>query len=222
MKILLVEDEKQTAKAIKEVLKSYYSVDIAHNGQEGEDLAFENEYDVILLDIVLPDISGLKVCQEIRNSDIKTPILMLTGRSDIKDKISAFNYGADDYLVKPFNFEELHARLQALIRRAPNTFCSDKLTIKGLTLDVVSNEVEFNGQKINLRLKEFRLLEYLMRNAGKVLTRSMILEHVWESDTNQLTNTVDVHINYLRNKIDHHFGIKMIKSVHSLGYKIVI
>jgi DNA-binding response OmpR family regulator len=221
MKILLVEDDKQTARTIKEVLKPYYSVDIAYNGQDGENLAFDNEYDVIMLDIALPDISGLKVCQEIRNNEIKTPIIMVTGKSDIKDKISAFNYGADDYLVKPFNFEELHARLQALIRRAPNTFCKDKIVINGLTLDIASNNVDYNGQKINLRLKEFRLLEYLMRNAGKVLTRNMILEHVWESNTDQFTNTIDVHINYLRNKIDRPFGIHMIKSVHSLGYKIV-
>lgn len=222
MKILIIEDEKHTAKAIKETLKSYYSVDVAYTGQEGEDFAFENEYDVILLDIALPDINGLKVCQEIRDNNIKTPILMLTGKSDIKSKINAFNYGADDYLTKPFNFEELHARLQALMRRAPNNFCLDKLNVNGLILDTASNDVEYNGKKINLRLKEFRLLEYLMRNAGKVLTRNMILEHVWESDTDQFTNTVDVHINYLRNKIDRPFGINLIKSVHSLGYKIAI
>lgn len=220
MKILLIEDEKKTATAIREMLKVYYAIDIANTGQEGEDMIFSNDYDAVVLDVVLPDISGLKICQEMRENNIATPILMLTGNSETKDKIYALNLGADDYLTKPFSFEELHARLQALLRRSPNGFNSDKLSVNGLTLDILSNTAEFKGKKIELRLKEFRLLEYLMRNAGKVLTRSMILEHVWESDTNQLTNTVDVHVNYLRNKIDRQFGVKMIKSVHSLGYKI--
>jgi len=220
MKILLIEDERQTASSIKEMLKVYYAIDIAYTGQKGEELVFDNDYDAIILDVVLPDIDGFQICRNIRENEIKTPIIMLTGKSETRDKINAFNLGADDYLTKPFSFEELHARLQALIRRAPNGFSSDILSVNGLVLDTISNTAEYKGDKIELRLKEFRLLEYLMRNAGKVLTRSMILEHVWESDTNQLTNTVDVHINYLRNKIDRQFGIKMIKSVHSLGYKI--
>lgn len=221
MKILLIEDDKQTAKAIREMLKVYYAVDVAYTGQEGEDLAFDNDYDAIILDVVLPDIDGFQICQEVRENKIKTPIIMLTGKFETENKIKALGLGADDYLTKPFSFEELHARLQALIRRSPNGFCADKLRVGGLTLDTGSNTVDYKGTKIELRLKEFRLLEYLMRNADKVLTRSMILEHVWESDTNQLTNTVDVHVNYLRNKIDRQFGVKMIKSVHSLGYKIV-
>jgi len=220
MKILLIEDEKQIARAIKEMLKVYYAVDMAHTGKDGENLIFSNDYDAIILDVVLPDVDGFTICQEIRENNIETPIIMLTGKAETEDKIHAFNLGADDYLTKPFSFEELHARIQALIRRSPNTTCSLKLSVGNLILDTVSNSAEYKGKRIELRLKEFRLLEYLMRNNNKILTRSMIFEHVWESDVNQLTNTVDVHINYLRNKIDKHFGIKMIKSVHGLGYKI--
>lgn len=223
MKILLIEGDKETANSIKEIMKVYYVIDVADTGLKGEDLIFDNDYDAIVSEALLPDIDSFQICRDIRENDIKTPIIILTEKTDIKDKINAFNVGADDYLIKPFNFEELHARLQVLIRRSSsNNFLSDKLSVKGLTLDINSNTAEYNGNTIDLRLKEFRLLEYLMRNAGKVLTRSMILEHVWESDTNQLTNTVDVHINYLRNKIDRRFGIKIIKSVHSLGYKIAV
>lgn len=184
MKILLIEDERQIANSIKEMLKVYYAIDIAYTGQKGEELIYDNDYDAVILDIVLPDIGGFQICKSIRENEIKTPIIMLTGKAETKDKINALNLGADDYLTKPFSFEELHARLQALIRRSPNGFSSDKLAIDGLVLDAVSNTVEYKGNKIELRLKEFRLLEYLMRNAGKVLTRSMILEHVWESATN--------------------------------------
>lgn len=220
MKILLVDGDRQTVSAIKEMLKVYYAVDVAYTGQKGEELIFDNDYDAIVLDVVLPDMDGFQICKNIRENNIKTPVIIVTKKSETKDKINALNLGADDYLTKPFSFEELHARLQALIRRSVNGFSSDKLSINGLVLDINSNTVEYKENKIDLRLKEFRLLEYLMRNSGKVLTRSMILEHVWESDTNQLTNTVDVHVNYLRNKIDRRFGIKIIKSVHSLGYKI--
>jgi DNA-binding response OmpR family regulator len=220
MKILLIDGDKKTVKVIKEMLKVYYIVDEAYTGKTGEELIFNNDYDAIVLDVILPDIDGFQVCRDIRENNIKTPILILSGIIEVKDKINALNLGADDYLTKPFSFEELHARLQALMRRSPNNFLSDKLSLNGLILDINSNTVEYKGNKIELRLKEFRLLEYLMRNSGKVLTRSMILEHVWENDTNQLTNTVDVHINYLRNKIDRQFGVKMIKSVHGLGYKI--
>jgi len=172
--------------------------------------------------VVLPDIDGFQICRDVRENNIKTPIIILTKKTEIKDKINAFNLGADDYLTKPFSFEELRARLQALMRRSLNGFLPDKLSINGLILDINSNTVEYNGNNIELRLKEFRLLEFLMRNTGKVLTRSIILEHVWGSDINQLSNTVYVHINYLRNKIDRRFGVKMIKSVHSLGYKLTI
>jgi DNA-binding response OmpR family regulator len=206
---------------LKESLKVFYAVDVAKTGKDGEDLIFSNDYDVIILDVGLPDIDGFKICQEIRENGIKTPIIMLTGRSGVEDKINAFNLGADDYLTKPFSFEELHARIQALIRRSPNLFCADKLVVGDLVLDTASNFAEYKGKRIELRLREFRLLEFLMRNKNKILTRSMIFEHVWNSDDKKQTNTVDVHINYLRNKIDKKFGVKMIKSVHGLGYKII-
>lgn len=220
MKVLVVEDDKQTAETIRDVMKDYYAVDVAFTGKDGEYQASVNEYDTIVLDIVLPDIDGIEVCKKIRESKIKTPILMLTGKVDIKDKVTALDSGADDYLTKPFKSAELLARTRALMRRIPSTFDSTKLSVGNLTLDVSTNKVEHKGKTVPLRRKEFGLLEYLMRNSGYTLTRTMILEHVWDSDTDPITNTVDVHINYLRGKIDSPFGTKLIKTVHGLGYKI--
>ncbi len=220
MKILIVEDDRQTAEAIRDVMKDYYAVDVSHSGEDGEYLASVNDYDAIILDVVLPDMDGVDVCKNIRENEVKSPILMLTGKSEIKDKVTALDSGADDYLTKPFKFAELLARIRALMRRAPSTLDSNVLTVGNLSLDIGTNRVSRNDKTIPLRRKEFGLLEYLMRNRGIVLTRSMILEHVWESDTDPITNTVDVHINYLRDKIDKPFPTQLIKTVHGLGYKI--
>jgi len=220
MKILIVEDDKQTAEIIRDLMKDYYAVDVAHTGEDGEYQASVNEYDLLMLDIVLPDIDGVEICKKIRENGIKTPILMLTGKMETKDKVTALDCGADDYLTKPFKFAELLARTRALVRRSPNTITSNLLCVDDLTLDVASNTVKRSGKMIPLRRKEFGLLEYLMRNIGLVLTRSMILEHVWDSSTDPITNTIDVHIKYLRNMVDKQFDKKLIKTVHGLGYKI--
>ncbi len=220
MKLLIIEDDKQTAATIKDEMKDYYAVDVVHTGEDGEYQAEVNDYDVIIIDIRLPDKDGISVCKEIRKAGIKTPILMLTGSLETKNKVSALDSGADDYLTKPFKFAELLARIRALMRRNPNTLDSNVLSLGDLTLDITANRVQRKKKTIPLRRKEFSLLEYLMRNPERVITRTMILEHVWDSSVDPITNTVDVHINYLRDKIDRPFGTKLIKTVHGLGYKI--
>lgn len=220
MKILLIEDDKQMASSLKEAIKGYYLVDIAYTGEEGEYLVQVNEYDLVILDLMLPDMNGVEICRKIREEGVKTPVLVLTGKLQTRDKVEALDLGADDYLTKPFNFAELLARIRALLRRSPETFFSNKLSVSGLTLDVVANKVDYQGEEICLRRKCFRLLEYLMRNQGRVMTRPMILEHVWESSVDPITNTVDVHIKVLRDKVDKPFGSSLIKTVYGLGYKI--
>jgi len=222
MKILLIEDNKRMAATVKEVLKDYYAVDIAYTGGDGEYQAQINDYDLIILDLVLPDIDGVAVCKKIRESEIKTPVLILTGKPQIEDKVRALDSGADDYLVKPFNLGELLARVRALLRRSPDALVSNELSVGGLTLDVAANTVRYKGKKISLRRKCFQLLEYLMRNQGMVVTRSMILDHVWESSIDPVTNTVDVHVKSLRDKISKYYKRPLIKTVHGLGYKIEV
>jgi len=220
VKVLLVEDNKQTAATIREVMKDHYAVDVAYTGEDGEYQAQVNDYDLIILDLMLPDIDGVTVCKKIRESGIKTPVLILTGKSQVQDKVEALDSGADDYLVKPFSFLELLARVRALLRRDPNSLVSNKLSVGDLTLDVTANTVEYKGEKVYLRRKCFKLLEYLMRNKGRVVTRSMILDHVWESSIDPVTNTVDVHIKSLRDKIGKYCQDSFIKTVHGLGYKM--
>ncbi len=220
MKILLIEDDKQMAATIKKVVKKYYAVDIAYTGESGEYQAQVNDYDLIILDLILPDMNGVTVCKKIRENEIKTPILILTGKSEIKNKVRALDSGADDYLIKPFSLDELLARTRALLRRSPDTLLSNELAVGDLILDIAANTVECKGKKISLRRKCFKLLEFLMRNKNRVMTRSMILEHVWESSIDPITNTIDVHIKSLRDKIDKPFRTSLIKTVHGLGYKI--
>lgn len=220
MKILIIEDDKQTAQMIKNEMKGNYAVDLAYTGESGEYLSETNDYDTIVIDLRLPDIDGITVCKRIREAGIKTPILVLTGSIEMKNKIAALDSGADDYLTKPFSFAELMARIRALMRRSPQTLNSNVLSFDGLTLDVSKNRVERNGKEVHLRRKEFSLLEYLMRNPGLVLTRNMILGHVWEEGIDQLTNTIDVHIKFLRDKIDIPLGTSLIKTVYGLGYKL--
>lgn len=221
MKILLIEDDKNTAEAVKNGLKShYYTVDSVFTGGEGEINAEVNDYDLVIIDIMLPDIDGIEVCRRIRSSGIKTPILMLTARLSVEDKVTALDNGADDYLTKPFNLAELLARVRALMRRDVNSLKNNKLKAADLILDTTTYMVKRTDKTIDLRKKELEILEYLMRNKGKVMSRSMIFEHVWDENSNPFTNVVDVHIRYLREKIDLPFREQLIKTVHGIGYKI--
>jgi DNA-binding response OmpR family regulator len=221
MKLLLIEDNKQMAATIENKLKKQYVLDVAHTGDKGEYLSYVNEYDLILLDLNLPDIDGTEVCTRIRANGNTVPILAITGRTKLGDKVQTLDGGVDDYLTKPFQFEELKARIRALLRRKTQPLIiTNKLTVANLTLDISSKSAHRAEMEINLRPKEFQLLEYLMRNQGMVVTRNQILEHAWETDTDPFTNTVDVHIRKLRDKIDKPFGTNLVKTVHGFGYMI--
>lgn len=220
MKLLLIEDDKETAATLKEELEKDYVIELSFSGEDGEYKAEINEYDLIVLDLGLPDKDGLEVCRKIRANRIQTPILVLTGESDLGIKISLLDAGADDYLTKPFTFAELKARIRAVLRRQHQTFISNTLSVEDLTLDLNKKIAKRGVKIISLRPKEFYLLEYLIRNTGAVLSRGMILDHVWDSESESLTNIVDVHIKYLRDQVDRPFEKKLIKTVHGLGYKI--
>lgn len=220
MKILIVEDEKDMGRILKKELSPSYTVEIARSGKEGEYLSEVNEYDLIILDVLLPDIDGITLCQKIRNNHIKTPILMLTGVSETTEKVAALDSGADDYLVKPFKISELHARIRALLRRQPEIIASNILKLADLEFDLINKTVKRDNKIITLKRKELQILEYFMRNIGKVLSRDMILEHIWDSAFESFTNTIDVHIKYLRDQIDRPFDKKLIKTIYGMGYKI--
>lgn len=220
MRILLVEDEIEIANTIKEELEKSFIVDVVHSGKDGEYQALMNMHDLIILDMLLPDSNGIDICKKLRAAGITTPILMLTGQYQINKKVLALDSGADDYLTKPFNFEELSARLRALLRRQKNTLSSNILSLEDLTLDLDKKVAMRQGKTINLPRKELYLLEYLLRNVGRVVTRNMILDHVWETENESFTNTIDVHIKYLRDRVDRPFAKKLIKTVHGMGYKI--
>ncbi len=216
----MVDDEKNFADSIKEQLGDKMIIDVAYTGRDGEYLAFINEYDLIVLDYLLPDINGIDLCHNLRKANILVPILFITVRNGIKDKVTALDAGADDYIVKPLSIKELSARIRALMRRSSNVYSDSSLKIKDLTVDVTERTVKRDDKDIYLRKKEFNLLEYMIRNQNRVLTRNMILEHVWEGGIEELSNTVDVHIKYLRDKIDRPFNKKLIKTIHGLGYKL--
>ena len=221
MKLLLIEDDKETVATLKEGLGKDYILETSFTGEDGEYRAEIDEYDLIILDLGLPDKDGLEICRKVRKNGIKVPILVLTGEDDLNAKVSLLEAGADDYLTKPFTFSELKARIRALLRRQHyQTFASDILSIEDLTLDINKKIAKRGMRIISLRRKEFYLLEYLIRNAGTVLSRGMIMDHVWNSESDSLTNIVDVHIKYLRDQIDRPFDKKLIKTVHGLGYKI--
>lgn len=216
MKILIIEDEHKIANSIKRGLEQEaYTVDVAYDGEEGFDLASGEEYDLILLDLMLPKMPGMEVCRKLRAAGIHTPILMLTALGEIGNKVEGLNAGADDYMVKPFAFEELLARIKALSRR-PKEAKIEELKSKNLTLNMQTFEVKMNDKSIELSRKEYALLEYLMRNAGKVVSKENIIAHVWDYEADILPNTVEVFIGYLRNKI----GGDTIKTVRGFGYKV--
>ncbi len=220
MKILLIEDDNVLAQTLKEELEENYVVDIALSGEEGEYAAFVNEYDIIIVDFNLPGMSGLEVCRIIREGGKTIPVLMLTGEDAVAKKVDALNAGADDYLTKPFHMDELLARIRALLRRPAQALQSNIISIADLEIDLNNQRVSREGKRISLRKKEFYLLEYLARNVGRIITREMILDHVWSTVEEPSTNTIDVHIKYLRDHIDKAFDKKLIKTVHGMGYKL--
>lgn len=222
MKILIIEDDHLIAQSLKKGLtQEHFAVDIAHDGIEGYDLAVAEAYDVIILDRMLPGKDGVALCRELRASKKTTPVLMLTAKSQTNDKIAGLNAGADDYLAKPFAFEELLARVRALLRR-PQTVVSDVLTIRDLTLDSATYTVQRAGTAIAVSHREFALLEYLMRQHGRTVSKETIMTHVWEYDAEILPNTIEVYIKNLRQKIDSPFpdAPPLIQTVRGFGYKI--
>jgi len=222
MRILVIEDERRIARNIKEGLEQeHYAVDLAYDGLEGYDLAAGEEYEVIILDLMLPKMDGMTLCRKLREEKITTPILILTAKGQTKDKIEGLNAGADDYLTKPFSFEELLARLRVLTRRPKNSL-GEVLAVGDLRLDSKNYQVEKGGREINLTAKEFALLEYLMRNAGLILSKEQIIAHVWNYEADILLNTVEVYIRNLRKKLrDTGKGEKaLIKTRRGFGYQL--
>lgn len=222
MHILVVEDEQRLAFLLRRVLlEERHTVDLAHDGHAGLDLALSDTYDVVVLDVMLPGIDGIEICRQMRGERVMSPVLMLTARGSVEDRVTGLNVGADDYLTKPFAMEELLARINALLRRKERRFDDTlQLTVADLTLDMVRHEARRAGNIIELTAKEFALLEYLMRHPGQVLSRTQIVDAVWRYDMEALSNVVDIYIHYLRDKIDQGFSRPLIKTVRGVGYKI--
>ena len=222
MHILVVEDEERLAALVRRVLvEERHAVDVAHDGDTGLDLADSDTYDLVILDVMLPGMDGFEVCRQMREDGVETPVLMLTARGAVEDRVAGLNVGADDYLVKPFALEELLARVNALLRRRKGSLeTSTELRAKDLTLDLVRHEVRRGNRIIELTAKEFALLEYLMRHPGQVLTRTQITDHVWRYDIDALSNVVDTYIHYVRDKVDKGHSTPLIKTVRGVGYKI--
>lgn len=218
MRLLVIEDEKKVARFIKKGLEEEgYAVDLAFDGEEGLAMVLDLVHDLIILDIGLPKIDGLQVLKKLRERKVPTPVLLLTVRATIEDKVLGLDSGADDYLTKPFAFQELLARIRALLRRKAEAG-TPLLQVEELVLDPSRHLVTRGGERIDLTSKEFALLEYFMRNAGRVLTRAMISEHVWNYDFDTETNVIDVYVNYLRRKIDSGREKKLIHTVRGSGY----
>jgi len=220
MRILVVEDEKAVANFVKKGLESeQYAVDVTTEGDEARFMAEEFNYDLVVLDLNLPGMDGLEVLKQVRAKKPSLPVLVLTVRSRVEDRVKGLDRGADDYLSKPFSFSELSARVRALLRRSarPSELI---LRVEELELDRVERTVKRDKRRIELTPKEFSLLEYLMRNAGRRVTRAMIIEHVWNFTFDTMTNVVDVYINYLRKKVDEGFDRKLIRTVRGVGYQL--
>ncbi|MFH0892515.1 MAG: response regulator transcription factor [Candidatus Falkowbacteria bacterium] len=220
MTILVVEDEVKITRFIKKGLEmEHYTVDVAYDGKEGLEKAEINSYDLIILDIMLPKLDGIEVCKKLRENKVETPIIMLTARDTVDDRVRGLDAGADDYLVKPFAFGELVARIRALLRRE-KTIKTTKLQVGDLSLDPATHEVFRGGKEIQLSSKEYRLLDYMMRRPGLVCTRTMIGEHIWGYNFTDDSNVIDVYISYLRRKVDSGFKSRLIHTVRDVGYKI--
>lgn len=220
MKLLLIEDNKPLAESLKKQLGKTFIIDVAHSGEDGLHHALNGSYDVIVLDLGLPDRNGHDICRAIRGNAISTPILILTGVDDVESRVALLDDGADDYLTKPFNVAELRARLGALLRRPTDTYTANVLKVHDLTLDPVRRSVERGGMPISLRRKEFDILEYLVRNQGRPVTRAMILDHAWDGSKDAWNNTVDVHIKHLRDKVDRPFATPLIQTAYGIGYMV--
>ena len=218
MRILVVEDEVNLNDIIVKKLKlEHYGVDSCFDGKEALDYIFSAEYDVILLDIMLPKLDGFEVLKKIRNKNIKTPVLLLTARDGIEDRVQGLDFGADDYLVKPFAFDELLARIRVLLRRNTDN-ASNIFTLSNLTVNCNSHEVFRDNTSIKLSTREFTILEYMIRNKEKALSREKIEQHIWDYNYEGGTNVVDVYIRYLRKKIDDNFSPKLIHTIRGIGY----
>lgn len=223
MRVLLVEDDKRISDFVQRGLKAEgYAVEVARNGQDGIALGTDGQFQAIVLDLGLPDLNGQQVCERLRQQGVETPILMLTARDTIQDKVSGLRSGADDYMTKPFAFEELLARIEVLMRRRGSEIKPDlkELRIADLVLNGETHEVMRGNSPIDLTPKEFALLECFMRVPGKVLSRTRILEQVWGYSADPLTNVVDVYIRQLRRKIDDDYDLKLLKTVRGFGYKL--
>lgn len=219
MRILVVEDEKRIADFLARGLESAgYAVDAAHEGAAALEMVHQTEYDLLVLDLGLPDMDGLSVLEKIRNRKTSPPVLILSARDSVDDRVKGLELGADDYLVKPFAFVELLARIRVLLRRGQPT--PEKLQVGDLSLDCIRRKVSRAGENIELAPKEFSILEYLMRNRGRPLSRTMIVEHVWDMDYDGLTNIVDVYIRHLRSKIDEGRPARLIHTVRGIGYML--
>jgi DNA-binding response OmpR family regulator len=222
MRILIIEDEHKIANAIKRGLtQENYAVDVEYDAESGLGAALSQPYDLMVIDRLLPgSLDGLDICREVRDKGIHAPILILTAKDQIRDRVQGLNAGADDYLIKPFSFEELLARIRALLRR-PHDTTGTTLKVKDLTLNTLTYEVKRSNQSIPLSSKEFALLEYLMRHTGRVISKDTIISHVWDFDADILPNTVEVYIGYLRSKIDKPFkGPALIQTLRGFGYKL--
>jgi heavy metal response regulator len=217
MRILVVEDEKKVVRFIRRGLEQEgYAVDVALDGIEGQHYAETHDYDAIILDIMLPKKTGLDVLKELKDREIKAPILLLTARDSVEDRVKGLDLGADDYLTKPFAFEELLARLRALMRRAG--YGTAVMNFSDLSLDTVTRKAKRGDKEVSLTLKEYALLEFLLRNPNRVLSRTIIAEHVWDQSFDSETNVVDVYINHLRNKVDDNPSKRLIHTVRGVGY----
>lgn len=223
MRILLIEDETRVAAFLQKGFQAEaYSVDVAADGESGSRLARSNEYDIIILDIMLPNKNGIQVLKEIRAANVHTPVLVLSAKGDLEDRLEGLNLGADDYLVKPFAFSEVLARVRALLRRNSASEKSSLLRIADLHIDLLRRRVTRGGREIALTNKEFELLEYLARNKGRVLSRVILTEHIWDLHFDSGTNIVDVVINRLRRKLDDAFTPKLIHTVRGVGYVLKV
>jgi two-component system OmpR family response regulator len=219
MRLLLVEDDLKIASFVLKGLKeSAFVVDHAADGEDGLYLALNEPYDAAIIDIMLPKLDGLSLIQEMRRQKVNTPVIILSARRTVDDRIKGLRTGSDDYLTKPFSFSELLARVQALIRRASGASDSTSLAVGDLTMNLLTHEVKREGKKIELQPREFSLLEYLMRNRETVVSKTMILEHVWGYDFDPQTNVIEAHICKLRDKIDKNFGTKLIHTIRGAGY----
>lgn len=220
MRILVIEDERRLSSIVKRgLMEEGYAVDIAYEGEEGEFMAENTPFDLIILDIMLPKKNGLEICRDLRSRKINTPILMLTARDTVEDRVKGLDAGADDYLVKPFAFNELLARVRALLRRT-GTSRSPKLQIGDLTLDTLTHEVWRGKKMIDLTHKEYTILEYFMRHPSLVITRTMLEEHAWDYESENTSNIIDVYIQRIRRKIDHEGRDSLIQTIRGAGYRM--